>query len=76
MKIINKKGQLTFADEWRRQKVVKISSDGIIEKLKTNACTTQTYFPTCANAHVWDNCAYGSGKGSESIFEFFWKAKA
>jgi hypothetical protein len=75
MKIVNKRGRLTFADGWKRQKVIEISSDGI-EMLKTNACTTQTYSPTYASAHVWHNCADGSGKGSENIFEIFWKTKA
>jgi hypothetical protein len=37
MKIIYKKGRLTFTNGWRRQKATMVSLDGIVEMLGANA---------------------------------------
>jgi hypothetical protein len=51
-----------------------VLADGSVRVLTSNACTTQTYSPTWANARAQHNCVDGIGFGA--IFEDFWEANA
>jgi hypothetical protein len=76
MEIINKRERLTFADGWKKRRVIMVSLDGIVKMFKTNAHTIWVYSFTCVSAYTWCSCATGGGEGFKSIFNFFWEVRA
>jgi hypothetical protein len=73
MEIIDKKERLTFANGWKKWRVVMVSLDGIAKVFKTNAHIIWMYSSTCARDYAWCSCVDEGGERFESISKIFEK---
>jgi hypothetical protein len=75
-KSLTKGGRSTLTNGWKWWWVVMVLVERAVGVLGANAHIVQTYSPTWASAHVWNNHVNGSGVRSNAISKDLWEANA